>query len=172
MLRLSMLLGTMLHIYIAALHIQQEPPGVLNNVLDSFQEGDSLAAINESVVICQGHIHYRPSHDLTVDHHGTLVDAVHAHNGRLWWIDDGCAQETAVDTTIGDSESTTCHVINGNGAVACLLAEIVDGLQGDIQLALLYSVELGACVLLSMPLPMQLNNTNVRPADASYCPYE
>ena len=61
--------------------IDEEPPGVLHNVLDALQEGDSLAAINQAVVICQGHVHDGPRNNLLAHYlHATSIFGYFSHS--------------------------------------------------------------------------------------------
>lgn len=42
-----------------AIHLtEQHLPGVLNVLLDLDKEGDSLPAVEESVVVCEGEVHH------------------------------------------------------------------------------------------------------------------
>lgn len=43
----------------------------------------------------------------------------------LWGVDDRCAEEASIDTTIGDSECSSCHVINRERPLICLLCKVV-----------------------------------------------
>lgn len=110
-------------------HINEQAARILNNILDAFQEGDSFAPVNQAVVVCERNVHHRSRHNLPVDNCRPLVDGVHAEDGRLWGVDDGRGQQGAVHASVGDGEGAACHVIDGDGAIACLLAQGIDILQ-------------------------------------------
>lgn len=109
--------------------VQQQADGVLDDVLDTLEEGDGFTAINEAVIIGQGHIHDRPRQDLLVDHHGPLVDAVHAQDGRLRGVDDGCGQQAAIHPSIGDGEGAASHVVDANCPIPGLLPQRIYALK-------------------------------------------
>lgn len=49
---------------------------------------------------------------LAVDGHGSFEDAVHAQDGRLWGVDDGCAEQGAKHTAVADGERASIHILN------------------------------------------------------------
>ena len=49
---------------------------------------------------------------LLVDCHWSVKDSVHPQNGRLGWVDDGCAIEGAKHSSIADSERPSIHVLH------------------------------------------------------------
>ena len=52
------------------------------------KEGHGLAPVDDPVVIGQRQIHHRADHNLVVDHHGALLDLVHAENAGLRRVQD------------------------------------------------------------------------------------
>ena len=46
------------------LEVHQHDPGVLNGVLDSSQEGDSLATVDQTMIVSEGNVHHGPDHNL------------------------------------------------------------------------------------------------------------
>ena len=46
------------------LEVHQHDPGVLNSVLDSSQKGDSLATVDQAVVIGESNVHHRADDNL------------------------------------------------------------------------------------------------------------
>ena len=50
------------------LEVHQHDPGVLNGVLDSSQEGDSLATVDQAVVIGESNVHHRADDNLRKSH--------------------------------------------------------------------------------------------------------
>lgn len=54
------------------------------------------------------------THDshLAIHGHGSVEDAMHAQDGRLRRVDDGCTKQGAEHTTIADGESAPIHILN------------------------------------------------------------
>lgn len=65
------------------LYVKQQPPGVLDNILDAPQEEDSLSAIDQPVVVCQRKVHHWPRKDVTIHNHRALHNGMHPQNRRL-----------------------------------------------------------------------------------------
>ena len=80
------------------------------------------------MVIGEGQIHHGADLDLAADHHGPLLDLVHAQNARLGGVQDRRGHERAIDAAIGDGEGAALHLLQLQGAVAGALAEVGDGL--------------------------------------------
>ena len=49
---------------VGLLEVHQHDPGVLNGVLDSSQEGDSLATVDQAVVIGESNVHHQADDNL------------------------------------------------------------------------------------------------------------
>lgn len=49
---------------------------------------------------------------LAVDGHRSIKDTMHAQDGRLWGVDDGCAKQGAKHATVADGEGASIHVLN------------------------------------------------------------
>lgn len=49
-----------------------------------------------------------------------VKDAMHAQDGRLRRVDDGCSKQRSKYSTIADGECTTIHVLNGKLILASL----------------------------------------------------
>lgn len=49
---------------------------------------------------------------LAIDGHRSFEDAMHAQDGRLWGVDDGCAKQGAKHTSVADGESASIHILN------------------------------------------------------------
>lgn len=49
---------------------------------------------------------------LAVDGHRSFEDAMHAQDGRLWGVDDGCAEQGAKHATVADGERASIHILN------------------------------------------------------------
>ena len=80
------------------------------------------------MVIGEGEIHHGADLDLAADHHGPLLDLVHAQNARLRRVQDRRGHERTIDAAIGDGEGAALHLLQLQGAVAGALAEVRDGL--------------------------------------------
>ena len=78
------------------------------------------------MVIGQRQIHHRADHNLVVDHHGALLDLVHAENAGLRRIQDRGRHQRAVNAAVRNGEASASHVIRGYLAVAGAVAEIGD----------------------------------------------
>ena len=52
------------------------------------------------------------SSHLAVDGHRTVEDAMHAEDGRLGGVDDGCAKHGAKHAAIADGEGASVHIFN------------------------------------------------------------
>ena len=80
------------------------------------------------MVIGEGQIHHGADLDLAADHHGPLLNLVHAQNARLGSVQDRRRHERTIDAAIGDGEGAALHLLQLQGAVAGALAEVGDGL--------------------------------------------
>lgn len=49
---------------------------------------------------------------LSLQRNGPVKDPVHSQDGRLWGVDDRCAQEWTEHSAVADGESTAIHVFN------------------------------------------------------------
>ena len=65
------------------LYVKQQPPGVLDHILDAPQEEDSLSAVDQPVVVCQREVHHWPREDVTIHNHRALHNGMHPKNCRL-----------------------------------------------------------------------------------------
>lgn len=95
------------------------------------------------MIVGQRNNHDGADLDLAVDSDGLLVDGVQAKDGGLGKVDDGGSVQRAAatldsesdqasenlpeDTTVGDGEGTTSHVLDGQLVVAGLLAKLGNG---------------------------------------------
>src|SRR5262249_21371731 len=82
--------------------LQPDAGWPLDAVLDVLQEGDRLAAVHQTVVVGERHVHHRPQHDLAAAAHRPLLDRVHAEYAALRRIDDRCGHERAIHAAIAD----------------------------------------------------------------------
>ena len=90
--------------------VEQQALGVFQRFLDADEEGDRFLAVDDAVVVADGHVHHRPGNDLAVFDHGAFLDRVHAENGRLRHIDDRRAHHGAKDAAVRDGERAAAHV--------------------------------------------------------------
>lgn len=63
---------------------------------------------------CTGDAH------LAVDGHRPVEDAVHAQNGGLRGVDDGCAEHGAEHAPVADGEGASVHIFNSELVVTSL----------------------------------------------------
>lgn len=56
--------------------------------------------------------------------HWPIEDGMHAQDGRLGRVDNGCSKEGAENTSIANGESTTIHIFNGEFILPGLKTEI------------------------------------------------
>lgn len=57
---------------------------------------------------------------LAIDGHRSVEDAMHAQDGRLRGVDDGCAKQGAKHTTVADGEGASIHIFNSKLIVTSL----------------------------------------------------
>lgn len=60
---------------------------------------------------------------LSVPGNRSVEDSVHAQNGRLRWVDDGCSEEGPEYTSIADGEGAAIHILDGQRPCAGLLTK-------------------------------------------------
>lgn len=49
---------------------------------------------------------------LAIDGHRSVEDAVHAQDGRLWGVDDGCTKHGAKHAAVADGKGASVHIFN------------------------------------------------------------
>ncbi|KAG9912380.1 putative dihydrolipoamide succinyltransferase, partial [Aureobasidium melanogenum] len=109
------------------LDAEEHLAGVLDVLLDLDKEGDSFSAVKKTVVVGEGEVHHGADLDLAVNSDGALLDGVETQDGGLGQVDDGSTVERTEDTTVGDGEGTTGHILNGELVVTSLLAKLSNG---------------------------------------------
>ena len=62
------------------LQIHQQPTRVLQRLFHPHQECHRAFAVHDPVIVAQRQIHHRADNDLAADHHGPVLDLVHAQN--------------------------------------------------------------------------------------------
>ena len=107
------------------LEVHQHDPWVLNGVLDSSQKGDSLATVDQAVVIGESNVHHRADDNLRKSHldkkdktsniqegtalylaipdNGPLKDTVHAKDCRLGWVDNRGSEQGTKHAAVAKS---------------------------------------------------------------------
>ena len=81
-------------------------------LLDSFEEKNGILTIKKSVIISQSQIHHRSGNDLGTSYNGTVDDRMHSQNSTLRRIKNGSTHQRSESSTIGNSESTTLHILD------------------------------------------------------------
>ena len=61
--------------------------------------------------------------NLAPDGNRPVEDAVHAQDGRLWRVDDGCAEHGAKHPPVADGEGASVHVLHRQLVITCLDTE-------------------------------------------------
>ena len=102
---------------IGRLSADEHPGRVLDAVFDPQEEGDGFFAIHDAMIVAEGQIHHGADDDLSINGHGALLDAVHAEDRALRRVEDGRAQERAVDAAVGDGEDAAGEVADLEFAV-------------------------------------------------------
>lgn len=96
----------------ASLQAGQNNPRVFNSGLDFTQEQHGLTAINQPMVIGQGHVHHGLDDNLSLDGHRPLECAMHTQDGTLRGVDDGRSQERPEHAAVGDGEGTAVRILD------------------------------------------------------------
>ncbi|GIX66211.1 RNA pseudouridine synthase superfamily protein [Babesia caballi] len=91
-------------------HPQAEHLRLLDRLLDGDEELHRLPPVDEAVVVGERQVHDGPDHHGVVAHDAALEDGVHAQDRGLRRVDDGRAQQAAVDPAVGDGEGPAGHV--------------------------------------------------------------
>mmetsp|Transcript_8730 Transcript_8730/g.27845 ORF Transcript_8730/g.27845 Transcript_8730/m.27845 type:complete len:314 (+) Transcript_8730:650-1591(+) len=79
------------------------------------------------MIVRQSQVHHWANDHLTVDRNGAILDRVHAEDGRLGRVENGRTHEGAKDTSVGDGEGTSRHLVQAKRAVASLGRERREG---------------------------------------------
>ena len=66
--------------------IEEDLPGVLNALFDLSKEEDGLTTIDDTVIICEGDVHDRSSHNRASLYDGTHFGGVHTKDSTLWHV--------------------------------------------------------------------------------------
>ena len=96
--------------FLCHLRPPMHPFRVFDEFLDALQKGDRPLAVHDAVVVAERHVHHGSDDDLVVDHHRTLFDLVHAQNTALGHVQDGRAEQGAVDPAVADREGAAFQV--------------------------------------------------------------
>src|SRR5690606_10346093 len=65
------------------LRLHEQGARILDQFLDTHEEPDGFRPVDNAVVVCEGHVHHRPQHELAVDPHRTILDGVEAEDADL-----------------------------------------------------------------------------------------
>lgn len=77
------------------------------------------------MVIGQSHVHHGAGHDLVTSDYWSVVNGVHSQNGALRGVNQGSTHERAKSSSVGDSECSSLHFIDGDFSFLSLLGEVV-----------------------------------------------
>src|SRR5215210_3842976 len=109
--------GTRPGMTVNVLEIEHEARRILQGLLDPYEEGHGLLAVDDAVIVGERKIHHRAHDDLAVADHRTVLDAVHAENARLRRVEDRGRHQRAVDAAVGNGEGAALHLVDGELAV-------------------------------------------------------
>lgn len=62
--------------------------------------------------------------NLATNSHWPVKDTMHAQNCRLWWVDDGCAEERAENPAVTDGECAAIHIFHCQLVLTCLCTKM------------------------------------------------
>ena len=96
---------------------------IFDSFLDMLEEEDGFTAIDNPVIIGKGHVHNWSRLDLISDDDSSIFGGVHSEDGALRWVDDWSSHHGAEDTSVGDGETSACHILKGDLALSGLLTE-------------------------------------------------
>src|SRR6266404_5228916 len=103
--------------------VEQYPRGLLDALLDPYEESHRLAAIDDAVVVREGDVHHWPDLDLVANRNGAPRDLVHAEDAGLRRVEDRRRHQRTIDAAIGDREGAAGEIIDRQLAVARLAGE-------------------------------------------------
>ncbi len=103
-------------------------------IFDTDEESDGFLSIDEAVIVAEGEIHHRADDDLAVEGYGAFLNGVHSEDSTLGRVQDGSAEEGAVNATVGDGEDATGEILDGDFpglAFDCIVNDVLlDGCEG------------------------------------------
>src|SRR5262252_9848540 len=100
------------------LQVQHDPGWVLQAFLHAHEERDSLATIDDTMIVRQREIHHWPSLDLAAYDNRAFLNLVHAQNTRLWCVQNRGRHQGSIDAAVADGESAALHFIDLQSAIA------------------------------------------------------
>lgn len=74
------------------------------------EECYGITAIDQAVVVREGHVHHRTDDDLAFASDGAILDRVHAEDAALRWVHDRCGEQRAEGAAVGDRECAAFKV--------------------------------------------------------------
>src|SRR3990167_8231693 len=119
--------GWVIAVLLAGSDIEQQARRIFQCILHGDQAQHGFTAVDDAVVVRHGQVVHRTDHDLAVLDHGAVLGGVHAQDGRLRRVDDGCGHHRAEGTAVGDGEGGAGHFLDAQLAFGSLLAEFKIG---------------------------------------------
>ncbi len=104
--------------------VEQNELRILDALCDLAQEKHSLSAINDAVVVGQGHVHDWSRKDLAANYDGAHLRRMHTEDGTLGSVYDRGAHHATEDATVRDGESATRHILNRNLTVTSAFGQV------------------------------------------------
>lgn len=80
------------------------------------------------MIVGKSQVHHGSRDNLAVDNNGSVLDTVETQDGSLGHVDNGSTVEGAKDTTVGDGESATSHVLKSELTITGLGTKVGNGL--------------------------------------------
>ena len=100
--------------------VEQELLRVLDTLLDLAEEENGLTTIDDTMIVGESDVHDGAGNDLTSSDDGADLGGVHAEDGALGHVHDGCTHHGAENTTVSDSEGTTGKIFECDLTVTSL----------------------------------------------------
>ena len=104
--------------------VEQNKLRIFDALLDLAQEEHSLPAINDTVVVGQGHVHDWSRQDLAANYDGANLGGMHTEDSTLGSVDDWSAHHAAKNTTVRNGESAAGHILNRNLAITSAFSQV------------------------------------------------
>mmetsp|Transcript_114245 Transcript_114245/g.323049 ORF Transcript_114245/g.323049 Transcript_114245/m.323049 type:complete len:325 (+) Transcript_114245:128-1102(+) len=109
-----------------ALQAQQHPAGVFELVAHGGEESHSLAPVDETMVVGQGHVHHRPRLDLVPYSDSPVRRGVEAQDGALREVDDAGAIKPTEGAGVGDTEGRATQIVHAKLVLACFYCKLCE----------------------------------------------
>jgi len=103
--------------------VKQNLLGVLDTLLNLAEEEDGFTTIDDSVIVSEGNVHDRSGQDLAAYDGRAELGCVHAEDSTLRHVDDRSTHHRSEDSSVGDGEGASSHVLESDLVVTGLSGE-------------------------------------------------